>query len=194
MINKLKQTDPKLILTAILGLLLAFVAIFFISQKLNLSLPKTVQTAEPAGSSETPTGPVGVTISAVKVDSGTVRLLLTPKSPQSISAFSFRLTYDPSVNPSILPISFTPDDALIAAGWSFPIKKITTEDNGLVTIDISGLYISPTGFNLGSAVTVGSINFTPNSENLSLTTTLVRSETKILEKSSSELNYDFSTK
>jgi hypothetical protein len=179
------KIDRKLVITAFAGLLLSLVIIMFLNQKLNISNNKI--SFQP--STANPAKEVEVTISLAKIQS-LVKVTITPKKEKTISAISIRITYNS--NGENKPVSFTPDPTLIASGWSFPIKKILVNDTTkLVTIDISAINISTTGYILATPTTLGTINFAEGQEISSLTFSLNKSETKILAKDASELNYDF---
>src|SRR5258708_6237053 len=118
-------------------------------------------------------------------------LAINQKLQQNITTFSIRFTYDASSS-AIKPVSFTPDANLVAAGWTFPIKKISTDGiTGLVDIDVSGINTTPNGYILAVPTTIGTIDFEADSQISSLTLSLDKSETKILAKDASQLNYDY---
>lgn len=174
----------KLFLAAFLGILLSVGVIFILNKNLNISNVKNIFT--PSASS---VKPIDVTISTVK-DSSSIKVSVDPKSQKVISSFSLRFTYDASSQ--IKPVSFTPDTNLIAAGWSFPIKKISVDSvTGLMDVDISALNTTPEGYILATPTAIGTIDFAPGTEISSLTLSLDKSETKIIAKDANELNYDY---
>ncbi len=173
----------KLLLAALLGIFLSVIVIFFVNQKLNIPNGKNI--FAPRESAK----PISVTVVAEK-GQRVIKVSLNPKSQLNVSSFSLRLTYDASSG--IMPVSFTPDSSLMTAGWSFPVKKISRDSvTGLINVDISAINITPEGYTLAVPTSLGTIDFEANQQISSLTLSLDKSETKILAKDASQLNYNY---
>ncbi|CAN5331323.1 hypothetical protein BH10PAT1_BH10PAT1_0150 [soil metagenome] len=186
----LNKTNHKLLLA--LSLFLILVVIVFISSR--YVQPTNKQNAVPA-TLPVQTQPIEATIYVTKSsNTNSLEVKLSPKSQKTISGMSIRLTYNSDANlPE--PLSFTPDETLIAAGWSYPIKKISVDSTSkLVTIDISAININPTGYDLSAPITLGTIDFGKTDQISLLTLDLDTTVTKILTKTGDELNYDFVNK
>jgi hypothetical protein len=193
-VNNLKKFEPALIVSAALGLLLSFIIIVILSHGSTKNNVISVLQPTPTGApqidatfslSEPTTMNVGGT--------APLGLELTPKVTKNISAFSVRLfyPYDPETA-SYTALAFNPNPDLVQNGWSFPINKVSVDsDRKMMTIDISGINTNLTGYELGSAVELGTVDFQINKQISSLTVDMDKSQTKILGKDASELNYVF---
>jgi len=181
------KIDIRLVIAALLGLLVSIVAIAFLSQKIS-GRAGVKNFFAPAATPKT----IDATISLVK-NKTSMTVSFVPKSQKNISAFSIRFTYDSSAQVS--GTNFVPDTALLASGWSFPVKKVSVDSvTGLTDVDISAINTNPEGYVLAAPTVIGTINFEASTAVSSLTLSLDKSETKILAKDASELNYDFINK
>ena len=188
---KIKKVDYRLVLAVVFGLFLSLALVFFLNNKYNTgSIAKNAFT----GLLDTVEQPIDLTITLgnSKLGKG-LDLGLAPKSQKNISSFSIRLSapYDPALfNPD--NVAFTPSQNLVAAGWLFPVKDITVDQAKKVFIlDISGVNTTPDGFVISKPFNIGTVDYFSGQQNLPLTLSVDRSETKILAKDASELNYDF---
>jgi hypothetical protein len=155
MISKQKT---KLIIAAIFGILLSFGFIFLIAK--NINNPTAIESSARTRSDVV----VSVTsISRNQVRSQTIPTVyvkLTPNTGQLVSAVSLRLTF--SYQGQQKPIVTTPqiNQALIQDNWTFPINTVSYNDvNQMVTIDISGLNLTTSGYSLAGPTDIASFNF-----------------------------------
>ena len=122
-----------------------------------------------------------VTIQVIRETDTTFKLSLVPKGNYTLSGFSLRFTISQTA-------SFTPSPDLIADNWLFPINTTATGKDGQLVLDISGLNITPGGYNFSNELPLGTIG-----ANSPLTIDIDKSETKILDTQALELNYSFKT-
>lgn len=184
----MKTLDTKLITAGVIGVILSLMVIFYLNTNPNVLTFGRRPTPIPSPSSQP-----DVTISVTKDKTANVDVLsLAPLKPEVLSGFSLRLLTDYKNGIDYNAIKITPGPAMIQAGWSFPIKQVTVDAaNGQVMIDISGVDISTSGFPLYNKTDVATIDFSALRGNSGLTFTVDTSQTKILAKDASLVNYNF---
>ena len=91
-----------------------------------------------------------IQIVAEKVEPGKVSLTIMTGSV-NISAFALRVF----VNEDMGEIDFLPNDDLVQEGWTYPINKITKEEE--LSVDIAGTYINPDIYKTDGKLTIGSL-------------------------------------
>lgn len=177
MINK------KLLIIALVLVALVIGFVFLFANRpltQNLGINNTGQPQD-----QTSNKPTDTIISVTRKDDTSYILSISSKSQKNLSALSIRLTYPAGTDFSAQ--SFVPNPDLVSGGWVFPVKSINSDaSKNLVNVDISGIYPSTDGYNLTNEVTLGTLTNFP-----SLTFSVDQSETKIVEKSGTEVNYTF---
>jgi hypothetical protein len=132
------------------------------------------------------------------VSGGTGKVILTPQAATlpvgssqnivlhintagtAVSSISIRATFPVSSN-DLEVISITPNNDLVALGWTFPIKTATTV-GGTTTIDIGALNFTTTGYQTSTDVPLATIAFRANNAFATKTLTFDTGETKMLKK------------
>lgn len=194
--NNFKKFEPALIVSAAFGLVLSLIVVVLLNHG-SPTKTNVISVLQPTPSAAPQIDAVislSQPSSAFNVgDTVPLGVELTPKASKNISAFSMRLFYPyDEATSSYTALAFNPNQDLIQNGWSFPINKVSVDtENKMITIDISGINLGVTGYSLEKAVELGTIDFQINKQISSLTVDMDKSQTKIVGKDGSELNYNF---
>lgn len=90
--------------------------------------------------SKTDLAPKSDVILSARMDDGRIKLNFTPQDESApLLAFSLRVSLKAD-NPIPKPLTIEAPADLVASGWIFPIKKVISESDGTLTIELSGFY------------------------------------------------------
>jgi hypothetical protein len=118
------------------------------NQETGISLEKTaVQNVQP-----------DILVTA-KTSGTKIVIYITPsEGSDNLLAFSLRLNLKTGYN-LLTTDQVEPDQQMIRNGWHFLIKKITKNSQGIITIDLSAVFISSDIYKLEGAQQIASIDF-----------------------------------
>jgi hypothetical protein len=149
----------RLVTVSFFAVFISLVAILFLA--LNISQTTALKSSARRAQSDAVLSITSVSKNQVRQGNiPPISISLAPLKPQNISTISLRLTfsYRGYPKPSILAPVINPN--LLSSNWSFAVNSVSYDDaNQIATIDMAGLNLNTSGYNLQSAINIATINF-----------------------------------